>query len=405
MASKRAASTESDNIPLAKRTHLDAQNGNITRYPRNIEAPTHDHPPLRHEQSCTPTQHDSASSPSRPWYQGYFSLSSNSRLPDPVNIGPVASIDSVPLPPRFFAPPPPSASQTSGPHSAYTPESRLQLLNSGVSGVTSRTSVSCPSKSSDLGVQEASSSLTSDQIRESLSSYARQSRNQRRQNQKEVDLNLTSDQIQERLSDYARQNQDERRQCQMDMDFNRVSQAVREKISEDKPICQYLAVRGKADFIASSIDSIVQRVRSGREQSWHIDFQMRMSAIVNLRKIGEMIAELDDYVGLEVRRDFLMEGNPFSEGLIYLAGSFSATERMQLLDSHETGDGWTFEERMVELIEICEARRIVVPHLRRAVEILQVHNRGANGSTNDTEECVSVSESSRELLLGLNRRF
>ncbi|KAK8188820.1 uncharacterized protein BKA78DRAFT_372226 [Phyllosticta capitalensis] len=219
---------------------------------------------------------------------------------------------------------------------------------------------------------------------------------------------LTPEQIRESIFNFAVQNQvfqwsllenyfakmNQRREGQTQVNFDSVILDVIRKILDQNVTSQYSAVKGKSSFIASSIETIVQKVRSEqRVQSWPETFQLRVSAIATLRRIGKLVAELDDETGQEVRKDFLMEGNPLSKGLLYLARNFSPTERIHLLKSHAGRDKSTFEGRMEELIKICERQHIAIPDLRKSLKILRGYNRAPVESDHeDNEELESGSE-------------
>ncbi|KAK8232481.1 hypothetical protein HDK90DRAFT_311820 [Phyllosticta capitalensis] len=428
MASKRAASTEPDKPQVAKRTQMATPADASIQTLSSIQDPgvpagssratvassstlamaaTTTSSPPHPQQSRPPTQQAPASSPQVPHPERPLPSASNSQVPNPtasdtsvlrplVSLPPisdllVASIPSVSGPPVTQLPasypsapwPPALAPPMSGPPVAQPPASYSSApwppaLAPPVPGPVYCAPVACP-LAPDVSalVGEAISVLTPEQIRESVFHFAMQN------------------QIFQRslLENYcAKRNQ--RHQGQTQVNFDRVVLDVKRKLSDYNVTSKYSAVKGNSSFIASSIETIVQKVRSEqRVQSWPATFPLRVSAIANLRRIGTMIAGLDGETGKEVRKDFLMEGNPLSKGLLYLARNFSLTERTHLLKSHAKRDKSTFEERMEELIELCEMQHIAIPDLRKSLKILRGYNRApVESDYDDNEELESGSE-------------
>ncbi|KAK8209270.1 hypothetical protein IWZ01DRAFT_505207 [Phyllosticta capitalensis] len=428
MASKRAASTEPENPQVAKRPQMETPADASIQNLSSIQDPgvpagssratvassstsamaamATNHPP-HPQQSRPPTQQAPASSPQVPHPQMPLPLASKSQVLDPaasdtpvprhlVSLPPIsnllvastpsmsgppvaqplASYPSAPWPPALA--PPMSGLPVAQPPASYPSAPWPPALAPPMPGPVYYTPAACP-LAPDVSalVGEAISVLTPEQIRESIFNFAMQNQ-------------VFQWSLLENYS--AKMNQ--RCQDQTQVNFDRVILDVIRKILDQNVTSQYSAVKGKSSFIASSIETIVQKVRSEqRVQSWPETFQLRVSAIATLRRIGRLVAELDDETGQEVRKDFLMEGNPLSKGLLYLARNFSPTERTRLLKSHTGRDKSTFEGRMEELIKICERQHIAIPDLRKSLKILRGYNRAPVESDNDdNEELESGSE-------------
>ncbi|KAK7533445.1 hypothetical protein IWX49DRAFT_318324 [Phyllosticta citricarpa] len=193
---------------------------------------------------------------------------------------------------------------------------------------------------------------------------------------------LSAHQVREKLSSYALQNRafrdflwknyatEKARRSGgiLDVTFNKCIQRIAAKMVATKALetsRQYDVAKDVSSFIKTLIKKLVLAIKSKPST-----FGCRMNAIANLGKLGALIATCGDAIGREIRKDFQMRSNVYTEAFQEVAKIFGDAEKPRVLGAVGKNGGPTFEQRLVGLINKCKEHNIM-PDLMKSLVILR----------------------------------
>ncbi|KAK7514131.1 uncharacterized protein IWZ02DRAFT_435837 [Phyllosticta citriasiana] len=175
---------------------------------------------------------------------------------------------------------------------------------------------------------------------------------------------LSAYQVREKLSSYALQNRAFR-------DFlwkNYATEKARRSggiLDALETSRQYDVAKDVSSFIKTLIKKLVLAIKSKPST-----FGCRMNAIANLGNLGALIATCGDAIGREIRKDFQMKGNVYTEAFQEVANIFGDAEKPRVLGAVGKNGGPTFEQRLVGLINKCN-EHMIMPDLMKSLIILR----------------------------------
>ncbi|KAK7529622.1 uncharacterized protein J3D65DRAFT_672557 [Phyllosticta citribraziliensis] len=139
---------------------------------------------------------------------------------------------------------------------------------------------------------------------------------------------------------------------------------------------QFYAAGGASWTIERTIKSITDNAHSDTS------FRARRNALIALRKIGKSITLSEGVIPHEVRKDYTSDQNGFTDAFLEIAKSFTCAEKAKVL--HTDQDGSTFEQKLVELVDLARGY-CIFPKLSKSLSVLQKQESEDEDEEGDSE--------------------